>query len=218
MPFSTLNDLPVLSGLVALPRAGAWHADLVVDAPDASQLQGAVTLVVGKLELHGVARRSGAFVQRASIRVVGGAGGLATELEPKGYRSPSVSVILGDIVGDAGEALSPTVDGSLLASVMPAWVRVRGSAGTALSTLADALHVGWRVLLDGTVWLGAEAWPAADVGQYDVLDERPEQARAELGTDSPALLPGTTLEGRRVSYVEHVFDASSIRTRYWWES
>jgi hypothetical protein len=75
------------------------------------------------------------------------------------------------------------------------------------------------VLPDGSVWVGQESWPdsglTADV--YQVLSEDPSRAQAILGIETPLLMPGTTLGGRRVSYVEHRFGQPETRSSVWFE-
>jgi len=70
----------------------------------------------------------------------------------------------------------------------------------------------WRVLPDGTVWLGLESWPAVHMPDVDLLSEDPRAHTAVSGTDSPTLLPGTLFLGRRVSMVEHQVQPESVRT------
>lgn len=218
MGFATVNDLDILAGTVCLPRAGVWHADLEADASDATALVGAVTVVIGSLTLKGTAFRSGAFVERAAVRVVGGAAGFAKSLAPKGYRAPTVQIVAKDILGDAGEALSSTVDAALVATQLPAWVRMAARASEQFGRLVDHLGVGWRVLADGTVWFGAETWPTATLDDTGLLREWPEQARAEYAVDDFSLLPATTLGGRQVDYVEHAIVPDELRTRVWYVS
>ncbi len=52
---------------------------------------------------------------------------------------------------------------------------------------------------------------------FQVMDEWPNEGRVELGFEAPALLPGMTLAGRRISYVEHRFYPDTMRTVAWIE-
>ncbi len=214
MAFATLAELPVLGGTICLPRAGVWHADLEVDADAAST--GAVTLVAGSMTLRGTAFRTGVFTARAGVRVVGGAASLGKTAPAKAYRGVPVSIVARDIVGDVGEALAASSDASLLTSELPAWVRLQQKASEQLGHLVDHFGVGWRVLVDGSVWLGTDTWPAGDLGTGALLREWPEQARAEYAVDDFTLLPATTLGGRQVDYVEHSVTPDGLRTRVWY--
>ncbi len=85
--------------------------------------------------------------------------------------------------------------------------------GRQLAALLQAAPAGtaWRVLPNGKVWVGAESWPDSGV-DYEELGELPHELRMEITTEAPTLLPGTSLGGRHVSYVEHRIDSSSLKT------
>jgi hypothetical protein len=77
--------------------------------------------------------------------------------------------------------------------------------------LVDFLGATWRSALDGTVWVGAETWPASALNDYDVVDRRAEDGRLELVTPTPVLIPGTTLAGDRIGRVTYRVTAESVR-------
>lgn len=209
----TLNGARVLEGTIARPRVGAWHADLVVDA--ATAITGAVTLASadGALSLRGAVVRGGVQNEVLEVRVVGGAGGLGRELAAKAYRGATVRMVLADLAREAGEAVSSTIAATVLDTALDAWARERGTAVAALRALADTLGLAWRVLADGSLWLGAETWAAVEV-EHALLRDAPAEDRVELATEHlPAgLAPGTTFLGRRVSYVEHHVGAAEATT------
>lgn len=211
----TVNGLPCLQATLRLPRTGVWIADLVVDATAA--IEGSVTVSVGQMTLKGRAARTGLARDTAVLRVLAGAGGLSAKVPAKFYRRCPAKAPLQDILAAAGEMLSSTVEAGLLNQQLVAFVLVRQKAADALRALADKLGVTWRVLEDGTVWLGEESWPDANVS-LDLIADDPRQGFTEYGSDSPTLLPGTTLDGKRVSQVEHRILPASVRTRVWFET
>ena len=74
----------------------------------------------------------------------------------------------------------------------------------------------WRVLADGTVWVGTEAWPDSGLLEqtdYVETNEWPGENRIELGVETLKLLPGTTLGDRKVSFVEHILRDGYVRSR-----
>lgn len=215
---ATLNGKTVLEAVASLPVVGAWTADLEVDAETVDGLSGPASLVLGSLTLAGAPIRLGSFAGRTSVRLVGGAGGLGRTLEPKGYRNATLLLVLQDIARDAGEVLAPTTDTAALASIARGWTRARESAGLALARVAAAAGLAWRVLPDGTVQVANETWAATLLADGVLLDESPELGRSVFGVDSPSLLPGVTVGGRRVSRVEHCVGPNALRTRVWWES
>lgn len=222
MALINVNGLGVISATIAMPRHGAWVADLIVDAQ--AQVDGACQLdMLGGLTLKGTATRTGVWQDTAYVRVTAGADGLRKLATPKHYRSTTARIVLLDLLRTAGEMLSPTADSKTTSLSLQAWTTIAQPIGNAISALlGDARLVdnAWRVLPDGTLWVGAETWPAADltnVADYQELARLPHEGRSDLGFNAPALLPGTTLAGRKVSYVEQVLRDDSVRTAAWYE-
>lgn len=211
---ASVNDRPCLRAQVRLPRAGVWIADLVVDG--AGAIEGRAVLQLGELELVGTASRTGIARDTATLRVLGGAGGLAREVPAKFYRRAPVKALLGDILAAAGEQLADTVSAALLSRQLFAYVQTKQKAADALRALADRLGVTWRVLPNGRIWLGEESW-AESTASLELISENPGAGVAEFGTDTPTLLPGVKVGGRKVSQVEHVLEPTSIRTKVWFE-
>lgn len=212
MAHSDLNSLPILHGTVTLPRQGVWHAELVLEA--ATPPTGTAVLRVGaSLSLRGTVVGSGIFAGQVRARVVGGAGGLGTELPPRWYEGAPRELPLRDLAEEAGERLSSSCDPALLGEVLtPGWTRLRGTAAAALARLLEGTGASWRLLPDGSLWAGPETWPTAQ-GMADlvVLEEDRARGRLVLATEAPQLLPGQTLRGDRVSDVEITIEPEQLR-------
>jgi hypothetical protein len=129
--------------------------------------------------------------------------------------------VLGHLLGDAAEKLSPSADAATIARQLASWTTAALPTGVVIAAALASAAPGasWRVLPDGTVWLGPETWPDSGltVDDYQILDEEPRQFLALLGVEAPILLPGTMLGDRRVSRTEHVVDAEGVRTWAWFE-
>jgi hypothetical protein len=200
--FATANGKALVAATLTLPRVGAWHGDLVVD--DGSELSGDIHLSFGGLELSGVAIRSGVQQGSATTRIVGGAGGLATAMKPKGYANVPLSLPLSDILAAGGETLAINAGSDVTGLQLRHWAITQGTVAQALDILVrlGAVDAVWRVLPDGTVWVGKETWDAQDL-QYEVLLDDPLHDLAILSLETLTLLPGRTFLGRKVSVVEH---------------
>jgi hypothetical protein len=213
------NGANVISGTIALPRIGMWSADLVVDSTTA--IAGAVTIAPpdGTRPLVGTTVHSGLFEDRVEMRVVGGAGRMGFPVEPRYYRGVPLRLPLGDLLREAGERLSPSSSAQVLDTLLQKWTREGSSTGRALNHLTDAVGASWRVLQDGTLWVGTETWPSIEV-VHDLISEHTSENRVEIATESidAALVPGTVFLGRRVSYVEHRVAPDSMRTMVWFEA
>lgn len=220
--YCTANGYPVVSGRICRPRQGAWWADLRLDAPATSAVTGKVTIGLGagsQRVLVGTARRVGTYRDAVHVRVVGGAGGLGRTFGPKAYRGVPLRLPVLDVLAAAGEVLAPSSDAAALATTLVAWQAIAQPASAALGSLAQAAAGSptWRVLADGTVWVGPERWTTSKLATFDVTNEEPELGRIELAADDPAIAPGEVLLGRRVSYVEHQVTAGRVRHLVWFE-
>lgn len=207
MALVTANGLTVYDFQMRRPRIGAWHADMLVESE--AELTGRIALVIddGFRTFNGTAVRTGEFAETAHLRVVAGAGGLGLAGTPRPYNATSLGIVLGDLLRTAGETLSPTADAAVLATPIPTWTTTGLPIGVTIAALVDqAAPAGtaWRMLADGTFWIGPETWPAAgvDVSTYQIMDEPFEESSIVVHLDRPAIDPGTVFEGRRVDYVQ----------------
>lgn len=224
--YVTANGVPAIRANIVRPRIGAWHADLAVDAQAADAFTGAVAIRVAEsLTFQGFARRAGIHHDTVFVRVVGGAGGLTTALQPRSWQNVPLRIPLADCLVGSGETLSPSADAATLGTLLPKWVRPQRSAGNELQALLAAAKVAaWRVLPDGTIWVGPETWPTVTI-DYQEIEFLPHLNRLEFGADVPAIAPGQVFtgasddpySGRKISSVEHVADAQGVRHRVFFE-
>jgi hypothetical protein len=221
--YATLNGVPVFTATICFPRVGAWTADVACDQ-DAAVVGPCTIAIDGGLTLRGTAARTGVWLGTARLQVVAGADGLRKTATPRHYRQTTLRLVLQDLLAAAGEKLSPTADAATLALSFPGWTTIAQPVGRMLAALLEDTRIqataSWRMLADGTLWVGRETWP--DWGQvsptdYQDLAERPEEGTLELGVEAPQLLPGMTVGGRRVSYVEHRLNGDGARTFVWLE-
>jgi hypothetical protein len=218
-----LGEHEVLSGTIDLPLVGLWVAEdveLDTDDPPAVGDRVGIEVVAASGEtiaFRGTVRSASEYHARARLFVVGGAGGLGETITAQHYTaSPTVLQIVEDILRAQGEALSSTVDAATLATLtVPSWMRAEGVAASALRLIADAIGWDWRVLADGTVWLGVRTWAevtgALAASLYDLAANPAEQSVTYA--DAETLLPGHTVQGRKVYRVEHTIGPRDLRTR-----
>lgn len=211
----TANGMPVLSCTLSMPRVGAWTADLELSADEAPS--GKITIEHGNVKFVGTVVRSGIVSGRASVRVVGGAGGLRKDASAQSFQNVPLRIPLRDTLGAVGETLSLSVASSLLDRRLEHWTRGAEPAGTAITTLLTHVGASWRVLADGTVWAGDETWPVQRISSAEALDPDPILGTYTIAPDVFELRPGVTFLGRKVSRVEHTADGGALRSTYWVE-
>lgn len=201
--------------------AGNWTAHLefadMVGLPS-----GKVTLRWQGRDLAGAILRSGQnLAGRSFALVAGGNGDLAKALPPKireqAYRNATAQVIASQILGAAGETLSPTSDPAILATRLVFWPRRNDTAAALLDDLARKLGCIWRVLPDGSVYLGRDAYQEAVLAQpLQGLDEQdPAHATALYVAHGLGPLPGQSYEGRRIGAAHYSIDPDGAHLRLW---
>jgi hypothetical protein len=211
----------VLSGRIHLPARGAWWASLQLDSQTAPA--GAFTVSFPSLSLSGAVIKSGVFCDVAHAQIVGGVGGLGGTLTPAAYQNAQLRDPLEAIMNQSGEVLSSTVNSSILSVQLNAWTLVASTAARAIDELCGAAAaalgqaVTWRVLSDGTIWLGQETWPSQELPDgSDLLDAFPAEGRYVIGAESPSLLPGVAVNGiGNVAAVDHFITPSEVRSLLW---
>jgi hypothetical protein len=214
----------VVRGVIVRPLVGIWTADLTIDQPNGLGFAAGAKVTIESQDgfsLKGVVApgRSGDFIDTVHVRVLGGAGGLPKTVQARNYVQPGAFVndVLKGLCGDSGETLSNTVAPALLTTNLSAWSVKAEPMSYALLTLLGwvSASLNWRILSDGTLWVGTESWPSASV-TYDLLSHDPREAAYELGLQSPALEPGTTVDGiGKISRAEISISAEAIRARVW---
>lgn len=196
-----LNDLPVTSGTLAVPRLGVWVADLEAVAEEPPT--GAVTLSVGGAGWRGTVLRGGVTEGRWRGRVVGGAGGLWRAVAARQYQSTPRRLVVAAILSEVGEQLA--ADASGLDDVLTTWARLAEPAARALGRLVAA----WRALPDGT--LTTAPWPSTDAPDAELVEELPDVRAEAFAVESLALLPNMTRGGRVAASVTYALRGPAMR-------
>ncbi len=193
--------------LVAGTR-GPWTFTGRIDT--AAAPAGRVAIVLGSTTWTGTvveARQDGGAYE---VRAIGGAAGLGADLPAKAYVGVALRIPLADLASATGETLSSSVAASLLSTRVGHLQRQRGTGAALLEVLTDAFEWTWRTLPDGTLWLGAETWPAATDADAVTLSDTPEALT--IAVESASLAPGQTWAGRQIQEVEHAIEGGRLRT------
>lgn len=213
MSTADVNGSALIDGRVTLRLQGAWEAFAVVETTDPADVTGAVSIAIGDTTLKGTATPlMGADAgNRVTLRIVGGAGGLGAAVTAKDYSQPTRRAVAQAILGDGGEALSATSDSAVLDVQLPRWTTLAGTVGDALWSLVEAAGAHWRVLGDGSIWIGTETWPAVTDDEVVVEDEQPSESRIDVALEEMTILPGSSFNEQNISTATYTIDGSSMR-------
>lgn len=245
----TAEGKQTLTARIEIPIWGAWTASLEVDA-DAPPAVGELVTIIVATQRKPSATATMTAAQRAALtaqvfmgtvvwgkgwqgrsryEVVGGTGGLDKVRDFRGYAQGPVPLLLGDIiadlVADAGETLAPGVHSTLAVApyTLPRWPRCRGKGSASLTRLCRLFGLCWRVLDDGTIWVGIPTYP------QDVLTEgksptmvatdpgdEGQQRVITLAPDSATLRPDTTIFGRKCIRVVYGLSLEGLRAEVYY--
>lgn len=224
MALVTANNVAVIAGSIMMPLFGVWTADLVIDQPDGTGFEPGtqVTVMAGDgLSLVGtvVPDRTGSYLDAVHVRLLGGAGGMASAATPKGYAQPGAYVrdVLNQLASDAGETLSSEIAQVLSNQNLVAWTTMQSNVSSALDSLLEivAPNANWRITADGKLWVGDETWPLTQA-QYQIITNDPKERTFDLGVDTFTVVPGIDLDGvGGVNRVEHTVTDGGIRSHVW---
>lgn len=222
MALVTANDVAVIEGTIVRPSVGVWTSDLKLDqlgtAPTGFEPGTKVTIAAeGGYSIKGVVdpNRGGSFLDSVHVRIVGGAGGMSKLATPRAFGAGAfVRDVVNGLVSDAGETLSATTDAGLLATSIGGWSVMGHTVGWNLRALLRivAPSMSWRILPDGTLWIGAESWTSA-TGTFDAIDQDPADGSYVLGVEAPFVTPGTNIADLgHVNRCIDVITAGRLRT------
>jgi hypothetical protein len=109
----------------------------------------------------------------------------------------SVSMVANDILTEAGESLSVTSGTGTLSAALGSWVRRAGTAADQLSALCDAVGAVWRVELDGSIFVGTDAYPVITGWDHDVPQDgwNPGYGSLRVQTTELGAAPGQSYLG-----------------------
>ena len=206
------NNKQVVEGTIALPRAGVWTANLSLNSTDAVTGAVQITIANGEMVFKGTALVGEPVNGRTLVRVVGGGGGLGQQVTGKSHTSVPARIPITDLLAAVGESVDSASDAPLLDLKLHYWCRAAGTAKRELRFLADRIGASWRVLPNGNVWVGTETWPATQLRNAVVLEDRPEENRVVIAADIPAIYPGETYRSGHVVTVTHQINGSTLRT------
>lgn len=212
--FAHVDGVPILQARVLMQERGNWSTSCKLDdlEDDSPVPAGPVVLNLYGVEFRGtvVPDRAGSFAGTRKLRVVGGSGGLDLELDAKNYSNSLVKfrTVFEDVMRDSGEVASHECDVAQLDVELAAWHRSSGKASEALSLLCDRAGCQWRVLRDGTVWVGTDAWPEVEPSG-EVMHESHDDGLVRVQPDDASLVPGIVVRGQKVKKIIHSFDEVS---------
>lgn len=210
MALIELNGFGVLEATIVLSLRGNWRAEIVAST-DEADVTGTAELVDDDLLYVGTVARGGLDHERWRGTIVGGAGKLTGPCLPRPYRETTAGIVLADLMAETGERLSPLSDPVVLAYVLPQWFRFGNVEDAIEELVVDKIGANWRVLRDGTIWVGTDTFPQRS---YDVVieDRDDQQKKLVAAAETTLIEPGVVFEGRQIVEVTHRITEAGLRS------
>jgi hypothetical protein len=137
---------------------------------------------------------------------------------------------LADALTDSGESLSASSDPAILNYTLNGgWVRFASPGSSALLAILDSIPntPSWRVVPDGSIWVGYETWPVVNLDNTAYLKSDPSHSSIMIGSYDPDIAPGEILQfstgiqdqqNLKVSVVTHNISSGRIQTSILYEN
>jgi hypothetical protein len=210
-----VNGQRIIEGRLVLPSEGIWTGEFRLDEMEPTS--GNAAIQIGSSSFLGTVLESGAFAAQNRCRVIGGKGKLSTvKLVARSYKEPTVKNVLQSIALDSGEVLSPTISPTILNLRLPFWTRKKDSTGSVcVKELCLKFGFIWRILEDGTIWIGYENYPKSPppIDQdTEELNASREWKYALVGSTEVFPRPLTTWKNRTVEQIIFHLKGDSVRS------
>jgi hypothetical protein len=211
---ATIAGVNALSLELRRPKLGAWQIDSELDTGE--NIAGSVVVDIDGSKWQATVLESRVYAGKCFAWLVAGQGGLQKELEARQYIDATLGDICRDILSIGSETISGTTSDAVLARKILQWERLSGRVGNSLLHLLDRCGLVWRMLPDGTVWIGEDTW-AAQSPEVTLMNEDWSTGIILLApgddfNDVASLSPGQSYAGHRIEQVVHRYGSNSLRT------
>lgn len=206
----TIAGHEVLEATIVLRLRGNWRVDLTV-ATDGENLTGEQIIDDDGLGYQGTIQSGGLDHTRWIGRMVGGANKLGSPALPRPYRETTAGIVMKDLATELGERLSLESDPLVLAYLLAQWMRFGNGEDAIEELIVEKIGANWRVLRDGSIWVGIDTFPEVKV-EHVVVDKDDDRKVWTVATERSDLEPGVTFEGRQVVQVVHRIGEDGLRS------
>jgi hypothetical protein len=215
----TVNDIDVVGNEsdLLLPQIGNWsaHLELDTDIPPSGQ----VTLTVFGVDFKGTVLRTGEQDTFVNVLIVGGKGGLSTEIKPKMYSNQiQLKLLINDLLKEAGETLDDSSDIAVLSKTVPKWVRLKGQASHLLSQIVEEADAFWRVTKAGTIWIGKDPYTTVADFDYELMQTSGSMNMDVVWLNDCVLFPGLMFNDKMIGFVEYRFKQDGMYAQVYYRS
>lgn len=206
-----INNKPIVECHLMLPKIGAWMAnDVLIDSDEEFNIGDSVTMNFLDQTFKGTVLDTGVFRGFQQCTIIGGSGKFPDQLESSSYNSIPLGQVVNDIARKTGHTVSTSSDQNLLNHNLVGWNILKMKASLALVKLLDSQGAIWRILPDGTLWIGFETYTPLNINDFLVIEKFPEQARWNIYNEEYLIQPLSSLDGNNIQQVEYFISKNEL--------
>lgn len=207
-----INEQPIVQCHLMLPKIGAWMAnDVLVDTDQEFNIGDSITMNFLDQTFKGTVLDTGVYRGFQQCTIIGGSGKFPDQLESSSYNSIPLGQIVNDIARKTNHTVSTTSDQNLLNHNLVGWNILKMKASLALVKLLESQGAIWRILPDGTLWVGYESYTPLNTNDFLVIEKFPEQARWNVYNEDYLVQPLSFLDGNNIQQVEYYVAADDLQ-------
>lgn len=206
-----------------LPLHGNWTC-YYIQASSNVQVRGKCTLTYFDRKMPAYVIQTGENQGKVSGVLCGGYGGLQQQLRYQFYDMVhAYRVPIDDMMRETGEILSPLSTQSVLLKSVPQWTRKAAEMGAQLNDICDYDGSVWRVLTDGSIFVGVDDWSLLPTFDFDLLEIAPAYVSCLLSVRALGVVPGKKFKPMdglelRVGCVEYSLTPQQSSAKVWFLS
>lgn len=199
------------------PFSGTWTARVRLDiGTDEPPAPGPASIVfdtgAASVTYSGTILESSADEGDGWLVIVGGTGGLRTELPGDDYERPPPRLVASAILSAAGEVSGDLTGLDVLPRIEPFYGRLAGLASRQLDALCSLVGARWYVGRDGKVNVGPATWPTYASDAF--ITHRPNaHGIIAAEPDLPDVEPGSVVDGYRIAHVRYIVSEDGLSAK-----
>ena len=200
----TINNNPIIEVKLTLPKNGVWlAANCIIDSVDELSINQKVQMKFLDTTFNGTVVDTGVFQGFLRATIVGGTGNMAKMIESKAYKGLPAGQVIRDIGALTGHSIADSSDKDILNFVLSRWDKLKAKASDLIESLLKVTGGTWRILPDGSLWVGKEVYTPLNPNDYLVINKTPSEAKWSIYNESTLVQPFTSLEDNNIFRVEY---------------
>ena len=208
----------ILQGELSIPYTGIWYIEgLQIEPNDDFVLSEGDVKSFSFLDddLIGTFVNVEFYDGTYRCNIVGGNNKIKQSVSSTNFYGVPVRTVLENITRQLEITISPTSNLALLEERLPRWDKVKGTGTEILEKLLQPYNAIWRILLDGSLWIGYEEYvDIASTGlDIAIIDKRSDMGYWQIYNEVSLIEPLYKIEEKQIKDVVYTLKGSDLRIK-----